>query len=60
VISNNALRNLHAVTSMIDAHHIIIDSSNSIYVANNLMKEADEFKRTVYSVVHEGAFITEL
>jgi hypothetical protein len=60
VISNNALYNLNEVTRMIDAHHIIIDSSNSMYVANSLMKGANELNCPVYSVVHEGAFISEL
>jgi hypothetical protein len=60
VISNNALRNLDEVIRMIDAHHIIIDSSNSMYVANDLIKGANEFNHRVHSVLHEGAFITEL
>jgi competence protein ComEC len=60
VISNNSLRNLDEVINMIDAHHIIIDSSNSMYVADNLIKEANELNRPAHSVLREGAFVTEL
>lgn len=60
VISNNALQNLEKVAGMIDARCMIIDSSNSIYVADNLMKEAACLNYPVHSVLHKGAFVTEL
>lgn len=60
VISNNAISSLQEVTKRMHCGRIIIDSSNSIYLADNLMKEAGKFHHPVYSVLHDGAFLTEL
>ena len=60
IVSNNAFRNLREVVEMIDARQIIIDSSNSKYVADILMRDAEQLNYPVYSVLHKGAFITDL
>ena len=45
---------------MIEARRVIIDSSNSVYVAANLMKEAERLNYPLHSVLHQGAFVTDL
>jgi competence protein ComEC len=55
VISHNAVRNLEKV-AFIDAEKIIVDSSNSFYLAGKLVEQGKTLKRNIYSVMHQGAY----
>jgi len=55
VISNNVLRSLDALLGRVEARQVIIDSSNSFYVSNQLLK-TNVTNVPVHSVLHEGAF----
>ena len=39
---------------------LILDSSNSYYYANKLLKQANDRKITIHSVLHSGAFMAKL
>jgi competence protein ComEC len=52
ILSNNAFKTLPKSTSKI----LIIDSSNSPYLAERLLRQAKEQGINVYSVAHSGAF----
>lgn len=59
IISNNAVRNLSSLCH-INATEIILDSSNSYYFAERLRTQALAAGISVYSVLHEGAFIKDI
>ncbi|MEI9920233.1 MAG: ComEC/Rec2 family competence protein [Bacteroidota bacterium] len=52
ILSNNAFRNLPPV----NCKKIIIDSSNSLYIADELLREKTPSGVHVHSVAHNGAF----
>jgi len=56
IISNNSIKNLSAVVSEIDAKEFIVDSSNSFYRAEGLLREAEKYGVEIFSVLHQGAF----
>ncbi len=59
VLSGNSIRDISKL-SQLTCKQLIIDSSNSMYTAIKIMKQADEFNLPVYSVLHQGAFVTKL
>lgn len=59
VLSNNAEKYIDKLTSVM-FKTLIIDSSNSFYTAQRLLVEAQSSGLQVYSVLHEGAFVTKL
>jgi len=56
IISNNAIKNLSAVVSEIEAKEFIVDSSNSFYRAERLLLDAEKYGIEIFSVLHQGAF----
>jgi competence protein ComEC len=59
VISQNALK-YYSIPKQIKASAIILDSSNSYYFAERMMKYASEQGLQIHSVRHEGAFQVKL
>lgn len=59
VVSNNAVRNWRTILSQLEPKQIILDSSNSFYVSNRLLKDAASLPIPVHSVLHQGAFEIE-
>ncbi|MBX2954953.1 MAG: ComEC family competence protein [Cyclobacteriaceae bacterium] len=59
VLSGNSIQDISKLTQL-TCKQFIIDSSNSIFTATKIMKQAEEFNLPVYSVLHQGAFITKL
>ncbi len=60
LIGNNAVTDLISVTQQLHIEKLIIDSSNSFYFADNLLKQARTLKIDAYSVLHQGAFVDTL
>jgi competence protein ComEC len=59
IVSNNSLRDL----SLINGHQIleiILDSSNSKYLSDKLLKQSLSNNKTVYSVIQKGAYFAKL
>jgi len=56
IVSHNAIRDLANVMSKVEAKQIVIDSSNKFYLADRLVKQAQQQHWPVYSVWHAGAF----
>lgn len=59
LISNNAA-SLEAIQGKINFDHLIVDSSNSFYFADKLVKEAVEARVPLHSVLHQGYFSIRL
>jgi competence protein ComEC len=59
VISNNSVFRLEKLAKT-KVKHIIIDSSNSYFTADRLLRQAHEQEIPVYSVLHQGAFSINL
>jgi competence protein ComEC len=59
VISNNAVKYMDRLLS-VKFKLLIVDSSNSWYTATRILQEAAGAGVDVHSVLHDGAFITEL
>jgi competence protein ComEC len=59
IVSNNVLKDLSDVNKL-NVKDLIIDSSNSLYYANKLLKQARANNIRVHSILHEGAFIAKL
>ena len=59
IIGNNALKNLEDI-SAVKFRQLILDSSNSHYFANRILKEAQKRSLNVYSVLHQGAFVAKI
>lgn len=55
VISNNAIRSISEL-SPVKFEKIIVDSSNSLYFAERLRREASGLGVSLWSVPHDGAF----
>lgn len=56
IVSDNAVRNINQISEKFDFHHLIIDGSNSYYIADKLLKQAAEKRLNVHSVLHQGAY----
>jgi competence protein ComEC len=54
IIGNNSFKSLNQVRNTINFDKLILDSSNSSYLASRIQSEGDNI---VHSVQHEGAFI---
>jgi competence protein ComEC len=59
IVSNNVVKDL-SIVSKINFKNLIVDSSNSLFYASKLLKQASASKVKVHSVLHAGAFITKL
>lgn len=59
VLGRNAIRNVQSLKA-IKFGKLILDSSNSFYFAERLVKDAEAEQIEVYSVPHQGAFIAKL
>lgn len=59
VVGKNSIKSLKALSS-VKFKSLILDSSNSFYFAERIMKEAQSFSVRVHSVIHSGAFIAKL
>lgn len=55
IISNNAIRTL-AMISDVKASRIIVDSSNSFYLAKRLMREAEDLGFNLVAVSQQGSY----
>lgn len=55
IVSNNALVNLNRISG-ITTSKIVLDSSNSLYFANQIIEQSSNIGVTVHSVLHQGAF----
>lgn len=58
VLSNNAVRQYKAIAD-VNFTKVIVDSSNSFYFAEQLLKQAPDSTK-IHSVLHQGAFIKTL
>lgn len=56
IISSDAVRDVSKVVNRIGFSYLIIDSSNSYYNAERLLKQAHDMKLPVHSILHHGAF----
>jgi competence protein ComEC len=56
VISNNSVRSWQQFSNRIRCKKVILDGSNSFFLAERLMKEAISIHLPVHSVLHQGAF----
>lgn len=56
IIRNNAVKDLNKILHAITPREIIIDSSNSFYTADHLMKQGGDLKLKIHSVLHDGAY----
>jgi competence protein ComEC len=57
VVSNNAVRSLASIVSHVKCELVVIDSSNSLYFAEELKRQAQELGINTWSVPHSGALI---
>jgi competence protein ComEC len=55
ILSNNAVKSLSTVANT-KAKEFVVDSSNSFYRADKLLREAESHKIKIFSVLHHGAF----
>ncbi|NCP46283.1 MAG: hypothetical protein GW818_07685, partial [Flavobacteriales bacterium] len=60
IVSQNTTHKLQEVLKIIQPLEIIIDASNSHYVAEKLRKQALELELTCWSIPHDGAFVKDL
>jgi hypothetical protein len=56
VLGNDAVDKLAPLVQSINFDYLIIDSSNSWYKANGMMREAEELGIQFHSILHQGAF----
>jgi len=56
IISNNAVESLKGLLANVKAKKIILDSSNTFYKSNQLLKESMKMKVEIFSVLHRGAY----
>lgn len=59
IIGKNAIKDITAISS-IKFKKLILDSSNSVFLVEKILKEAKEQPWDVYSVLHQGAFTAKL
>jgi competence protein ComEC len=55
ILSGNAVRDLKKL-EWLEAEKIIIDSSNSFYLAERLLEQGKTLNKNIYSVRHQGAY----
>jgi hypothetical protein len=55
-LGNDAVNKLAPLVEVINFDYLIIDSSNSWYRANQLMREAEDLEIQFHSILHQGAF----
>ena len=58
VLSNNAIKNLDNINNVV-FEHLVIDASNSNYISNNLMLQAESLDIKVISLRNSGAYVVE-
>lgn len=56
IISRNAVKNLEELYGYIHMDQIILDSSNSRFLADMLLEKNKNLQDKIYSVLHQGAF----
>lgn len=56
VLGNDAVDKLEPLVATINFDYLIIDSSNSWYRANQMMREAEALEIQFHSILHQGAF----
>jgi competence protein ComEC len=56
IISRNAVKNLQELYQYIHMGQIILDSSNSRFLAEKLLEKNRNLQDKIYSVLHQGAF----
>jgi competence protein ComEC len=60
VLGNNATQDLLKKNFAFHFNTLILDSSNSFYVADKIMKQAKKLNIEAHSVLHDGAFVVEI
>jgi hypothetical protein len=56
VVSNDAIKSLTGLKGRVDFETVVIDGSNSFYLAERLIKEQEKSGLKIHSVRHEGYF----
>lgn len=56
IVSHNTIRDIDTLKEKFHFRHLVIDSSNSFYVADKLFTQAKNKQVSVHSVLHQGAF----
>ncbi|MFZ5970685.1 MAG: ComEC/Rec2 family competence protein [Bacteroidota bacterium] len=56
IVSNNSVSSLQTLQQRANCKQLILDSSNSWYIANKLKREAEALGWKVHSVLNDGAF----
>ncbi|MFZ2905057.1 MAG: ComEC/Rec2 family competence protein [Cyclobacteriaceae bacterium] len=59
VVKQNAITSVRDLAG-VNFEKLILDSSNSFYFADRIVKEAQEASIRVHSVLHDGSFVTKL
>lgn len=59
VIEQNAIASVQDLAN-VNFERLILDSSNSFYFADRILKEAQASSIRVHSVLHDGSFVTKL
>jgi len=60
ILSNNLKVKLKDLVKIFHLRKIVIDSSNTLWTATRLIKEANDLGIAIYSVPHNGAFVYQL
>jgi competence protein ComEC len=55
IVSNNALADIDLISG-VRTKKVVLDSSNSFYFANQIIKQSSNMGLAVHSVLHQGAF----
>lgn len=59
ILGNNAIRHVADLKDL-KFENLILDSSNSFYFADRILKESEKTSLKIYSVLHQGAFEAKL
>lgn len=60
IIGNNAVREISVLAGKVSSKKVILDSSNSFFFASRFLEAAKLYKLDVYSVLHQGAFVSTI
>lgn len=60
IIANNAVADAGELVRAANVRKVVLDSSNSFFFASRFLKAAKLYKLEVYSVLHQGAFISTI
>lgn len=60
IITKNTQLSLSQINKNFDVGKIIIDASNSNYIANKIIKEAKEFKIPYWNIIEQGAYTSDI